>query len=81
MNLAYYTYFFGSNDNIAFIIPDIPSLTYDCYYYTNNKDMYEKLKETPWKRVYIDKEFKNDDQFGPNMFGNTLRRVLTNTRN
>jgi hypothetical protein len=53
MNLAYYTYFFGSNDNIAFIIPDIPSLTYDCYYYTNNKDMYEKLKEMSQSGIFI----------------------------
>ena len=44
MNLAFYTYFYGSDNNVAFKIPVIPSLKYNCYYYTNNKTMIEKIK-------------------------------------
>ena len=43
MNLAFYAYFYGSEENIAFKIPELPSLKYKCYYYTNNKTMIENL--------------------------------------
>ena len=33
LNLVFYTYFIGSDDNPAFKIPVIPSLKYKCYYY------------------------------------------------
>lgn len=72
LNLAFYTYFFGTNDNPAFAIPDIPSLKYKCYYYTNNKTIFEKLKETEWISIFIDIEFK-DDVFEPNMYGKHLK--------
>ena len=32
LNLAFYTYFIGSDDNPVFKIPVIPSLKYKCYY-------------------------------------------------
>ena len=34
LNLAFYTCFYGSINNVAFKIPEIPSLKYKCYYYT-----------------------------------------------
>ncbi len=43
MNLAFYVYFYGSNDNVACRIPILPSLKYDCYYFTNNKTVFELL--------------------------------------
>ena len=46
MNLAFYTCFYGSDNNQAFKIPEIPSLKYKCYYYTNNHTIIEKLKST-----------------------------------
>ena len=60
MNLAFYTYFYGSDNNKAFKIPDLPSLKYNCYYYTNNKLMLEKLKNTNWIAIYDDKPTKDD---------------------
>lgn len=46
MNLAaIYTHFY-SNYNTVFAIPNISHLKYKFYYYTNNKTMIEKLKET-----------------------------------
>jgi len=58
--LVYYVCFFGNEDNVANKIPDIPSNKYDCYYYTNNKNVLEKLKSTPWKGIYIDTPIKNN---------------------
>jgi len=74
INLAFYTYFFGSNNNMAFAIPAIPSLKYKCYYYTNNKNILEKLKSTNWITIFIDKKF-NDDVYEPNMFGKHLKAM------
>ena len=54
MDLAFYTYFYGSDKNKAFKIPEIPSLKYKCYYYTNNKSIFEKLKNTRWIGIYHD---------------------------
>ena len=59
-DLAFYTCFYGSNDNEAFTIPDIPSLKYNCYYYTNNKDMIKKLENTKWIAVYDNKPLNNN---------------------
>jgi hypothetical protein len=53
-NLAFYTCFYGSTNNTSFSIPEAPSLTYPCYYYTNNPTMMERLKDTPWIGIYHD---------------------------
>jgi hypothetical protein len=58
--LVFYACFFGKDDNVANKIPNIPSNKYDCYYYTNNKSVLEKLKSTPWKGIYIDTPIKNN---------------------
>ena len=59
-DLAFYTCFYGSNKNNAFLIPDLPTLKYKCYYYTNNKDIFNQLKGTKWIGVYHDIQ-TNDD--------------------
>ena len=41
--IAFYTVFIGSNKNKAFKSTTIPSNFYDCYYYTNNKEIIESL--------------------------------------
>ena len=51
--LAYYSGFCGVNSNISHQIPKLPSDIYDCYYYTNNLDLYEQLKGTKWIRRFI----------------------------
>jgi len=52
--LAYYTYFIGSDNNIAFKIPELPSEKYDCYYYTNNKNLYKLIKKlNGYQYLYI----------------------------
>ena len=60
LNLAFVTYFYGSANNISYLIPEVPSNKYNCYYYTNNKDMIEKLKNTKWISVF-DNKITNDD--------------------
>lgn len=59
-NLAFYTYFYGSNSNTTFRIPELPSLKYKCYYYTNNITMIEKLKDTNWIEIYDEKKTTDD---------------------
>ena len=59
-NLAFYTYFYGSNDNGAFKIPKAPSFKYKCYYYTNNITILEYLKDTNWIGIYDNKPTKDD---------------------
>jgi hypothetical protein len=72
MNLAFYAYFYGSEENIAFKIPDLPSLKYKCYYYTNNKTMIEKLKDTKWIGIFDDKPTA-DDLIESNMVGKLIK--------
>jgi len=61
MELAFYTVFFGSNNNGAYNIPPLPSEKYDCYYYTNNSDMYDKLSNTKWIRIFVNKPTTDDN--------------------
>jgi hypothetical protein len=53
-NLAFYTCFYGSNTKPSFAIPELPSLTYPCYYYTNNTTIIERLNGTRWIGIYHD---------------------------
>ena len=54
LDLAFYTCFYGNDMNEAFKIPELPSLKYNCYFYTNNKLMLEELKNTKWISIYDD---------------------------
>jgi hypothetical protein len=59
-NLAFYTYFYGSDNNPAFKIPQLPSLKYKCYYYTNNATIIEMLKGSNWIGIYDDMQTTDD---------------------
>lgn len=60
--IAFYVCFFGNDTNCAARVPKLPSNLYDCYYFTNNKNMYDSLKNSGWKRIFIkDVEIKNDN--------------------
>lgn len=72
MKLAFYVYFYGSDNNRAFKIPNLPSLKYDCYYYTNNKRMMEQLKATKWISVF-DNRPTVDDIIESNMIGKYVK--------
>lgn len=74
MDLAFYTYFYGSNKNTAFSIPELPSLKYKCYYFTNNERMMQYLKETEWIAVYDDKP-TTDDAIQSNMVGKHIKTM------
>ena len=60
LDLAFYTYFYGSDNNEARRIPEIPSLKYKCYHYTNNKTNFELLKDTKWIVIFDDKPSSDD---------------------
>jgi len=60
MNLAYYTCFYGDENNIAFNIPDTPSLKYKCYYFTNNQTILGYLENTNWVGIYDNKPVSSD---------------------
>lgn len=59
-NLAFYTCFYGSNENVAFQIPEVPSVKYNCYYYTNNTHMMKLLKNTNWIGILDDNPTTDD---------------------
>lgn len=52
--LAYYTCYFGGEYNYSNLIPPIPSETMNCYFFTNNQNVYSKLEGTKWIRIFID---------------------------
>ncbi len=60
--LAYYTCFMGASynpdiaqPNWSYVSPPTPpSMAHDCYFFTNNKEMYAALGGTGWKRVWMD---------------------------
>jgi hypothetical protein len=74
LNLAFYTYFYGSNNNPAFYIPEPPSLKYKCYYYTNNISIIEKINGTSWIGIYDDKP-TTDDLIESNMVGKHIKSM------
>ena len=71
-NLAFYTYFYGTDSNEAFKIPELPSLKYKCYYYTNNIIIIELLKATEWIAIY-DEKLMTDDLVQSSMVGKHLK--------
>jgi hypothetical protein len=52
--IGFYTCYFGGQSNYSRLIPSLPSIKYDCYYFTNDIDIYNELKETSWIRIYMD---------------------------
>ena len=60
LNLAFVTYFYGSTNNKSYLIPPVPSKRYNCYYYTNNMEMMEKLKNSDWIAIFDNKITGND---------------------
>lgn len=58
--LAYYTAFFGDNSSWVNIIPPLFSAVHDCYFFTNNAEMYDRLGGTKWIRVFLDIPIKTD---------------------
>jgi len=74
MNLAFYTYFYGSDQNHAFKIPEFPSLKYKCYYFTNNVSILEKIKSTAWIGIYDNKP-TIDDQIDSCMVGKHVKTM------
>lgn len=72
MKIIFYTCFFGNDRNEAYKIPEIPSLQYECYYFTNNINIYNELKKTKWISIFIkDIPIKNNlvkDAFDSKLF-------------
>jgi hypothetical protein len=58
--IAYYTGFFGADDNWTCIIPPIFSTVEDCYYFTNNCSIYDRLADTKWIRIFVNTPIKTD---------------------
>jgi hypothetical protein len=66
--LAFYTVFIGADDNPAFRIPSAPSTKYDCYYYTNNKKIFQQL-ESKQINPYEANPYNHYLGFGGNLTG------------
>jgi hypothetical protein len=52
--VVFYTCYFGGDNNHSKLIGKLPSATHDCVYFTNNLDIYKKLENTGWKRIWVD---------------------------
>jgi hypothetical protein len=52
-NLGFYTCYFGGVSNYSRLIPPLPSTKYDCYYFTNDIYIYNKLNGTAWIAIYM----------------------------
>jgi len=66
--LAYYTYYFGPDNNYNNVIPKIPSTVNDCYYFTNNRNTFSKLELGVYfkknnKNFFINEDYNFDDLF------------------
>jgi GR25 family glycosyltransferase involved in LPS biosynthesis len=72
ISLAYYTYFYGTNNNLAYKIPPIPSEKYKCYYYSNNAKLLAELRDTNWIGIYDNKP-TNDDLIESCMAGKHVK--------
>jgi len=51
--MAYYTCFFGGKSNYSFMIPPLPSLKHDCYFFTNNREIQAQLCGTKWIAIFM----------------------------
>jgi hypothetical protein len=62
--LAYYTCFFGGKNNCSFLIPHLPSNEYDCYYFTNNIEIYNGLQKTKFIPILVENVpiFENENK-------------------
>ena len=57
MELAYFTCFFGGDNNYSNMIPSVPSTTPStapCYFFTNNRAVYDRLESTGFRRIFVD---------------------------
>jgi hypothetical protein len=52
-DLAYYTCYFGGLKNYSRLIPPLPSTKYDCYYFTNDRYIYNNLLNTQWIVIFM----------------------------
>jgi len=53
--IAYYTCFFGGQENYSRFVTPVPSETDDCYYFTNDPNIYNILQHTKYIRIFVDK--------------------------
>jgi hypothetical protein len=61
VNLAFYSCFYGDNNNPAFAIPAIPSEKYPCYFFSNNLFLINVVKKhTKWIGIWQDKPITSD---------------------
>jgi hypothetical protein len=52
--IAFYTIFCGGESNWANIIPDVPHETCACYYFTNNRNTYNRVTWSSWQYGFLD---------------------------
>jgi len=75
MKLAFYTCFYGSSNNNAFSIPPLPSAKYDCYYFTNNQTIFERLQSTRWIGVFEPDKKTTEDVLESCMMGKHVKAL------
>lgn len=71
--LAYYTCYFGKLYNYSRLVPPIPSEKHDCYYFTNDLEIYNSLENTLWKRIFCNDVHAHDCNIANTMETKILR--------
>ena len=71
--LAYYTCYFGGDNNYSKMIPPVPSATEDCYYFTNNSEIFERLKSTKFISIFLSEIPVENDPIKDSMNAKELR--------
>jgi len=61
-HIVYYTCFFGPSGSVSDKIPNLPSKTYDCFYFTNNADASKRAAEVGWKVINSPVEVKESNR-------------------
>jgi hypothetical protein len=73
-SLVFYTGFYGTKSNPAFVIPKVPSEKYHCYYFTNNREMLVRLRATKWIGI-LDNQPETDDEIVSTMYSKRMKAV------
>lgn len=51
--IAFYTVFYGGDNNWTNIVPPLPSTVHTCFFFTNNRNTFDRANQEKWTGVYV----------------------------
>jgi hypothetical protein len=76
-HVAFYTVFFGIDDNKANRVNEAPSKLHSCYYFTNNEATFHAACSKGWIAIYVDSSPVTDDAIESAMQAKVLKAKPT----